>query len=80
MGKPVFFTAVIKKDLKELRSGHTIFFKKENGKILIVSEKLTKNISVKDFLGFAVPIRDNYNDRLYYNPRAAKKAEKLMRR
>mgnify|MGYP005643464909 CR=1 FL=1 len=80
MEKPVFFTAIIKKNLNKLRSGQTIFFKKTNGKILVVCEKFIKELSVKDFLDKAVPIIDNKSERLYYNPRAAKKAEKLMMR
>lgn len=80
MKKPIFFTAIIKKKFNQLKSGQTVFFKKTNGKILIVCEKFTKELSVKDFLDKAIPIIDSRSETLYYNPRSAIKAEKLMRR
>ena len=80
MKKPAFFTAIIKKKIGELKSGQTIFFTVEADRIIMVSETLKKVLSVKDFLELAIPIRDNYNDRLYYNPRTARKAERLMKR
>jgi len=80
MEKPEFFTAIIKKKFRELRAGNTIFFKKLNGNILLVCDKFSKELSVKEFLDTAVPIIDNRNNKLYYNPRSARKAEKLSRR
>jgi hypothetical protein len=80
MKKPEFFTAIIKKKFRELKAGNTVFFKKFNGNILLVCDKFSKEISVKEFLETAVPILNNKSNKLYYNPRAARKAEKLYRR
>ena len=79
MEKPHFFTAIIKKKFKELKAGNTVFFTKFNGNILLVCEKFSKELSVREFLDTAVPILDNKKNKLYYNPRAARKAEKLYR-
>jgi hypothetical protein len=80
MKKPEFFTAIIKKNFKRLKTGQTVFFKKFNGNILLVCDMFEKELSVKEFLDTAVPIIDNKSHKLYYNPRAARKAEKLCRR
>ena len=79
MGKPEFFTAIIKKKFKELKAGNTVFFTRFNGNILLVCEKFSKELSVREFLDTAVPILDNKKNELYYNPKTANFAEKLYR-
>jgi hypothetical protein len=80
MEKPVFFTAIVKENFDILKSGQTVFFKKINDNILIVCEKFTKELPIREFLKKAIPIKDNNGNVFYYNPRSSMKAEKLMRR